>query len=195
MSAVLGWVYRWRENASLSLQAGAVLLAETYVNSGSNGTVTSDRLYYSLLPAGGASLSVRPVWNTITSWRFNTALTVNTYVDTVLASVLPRMSITFSATSIITPRVSFQSAVSATTALLNEVRGQPLANNSFPTAASLSAGFSFELRRLMILQVGGQANTLLSYLFDTPVKMGSRELVGMVSLSMQFDPNHSGVNE
>lgn len=195
VTALLGATYRARENLSFSAQVGTVVLVETYDETAINDGTARGRYYWSWLPAGRLSLNVRPKWNTITMWSFSTFVTVDTYVDTSRAAVLPRSSAGFSAVSIITPKIRFQSSLSATSPLRNEARGEPLANNTFPAAAAASAQFSFELRRATFLRVGGQASTSLSYLFDYPIKTGSREMAGMVSFVMLFDPNHSGANE
>lgn len=195
VTALLGWDRQARENLSFSVQAGSVFLFQTYTDTARSDDPEKSKYYLSVLPAGGMSLSVRPVWNTITRWQFSTFLSLSTYVDTVRAAVLPRMNTGFVAVSIMTPKVQFRLSVSAATILFDEVRGEPLDDNEFPAAAALSAQFSFELKRSMFLRVGGQANTALSYLFNGPIETGSQELVGTVSFVMQFDPNHTGASE
>ena len=194
----LTWQRQMHRNATISLVAGVSFITEenTYVAPPEDGDdpgdendiadTTQEPYVLHVLPTGGFIFTVQPQWNTITSWTLSGLAMVDTYVDTVEAVVLPRLSNQFSATSVISPRMQFQTTVGASTPLISNSTRVENAVIGYPANVSADIGFLFIFTPNIQLRTAVEGNARISYPFDSPIRWGPWEFVGVATLNLRL---------
>jgi hypothetical protein len=187
----LGWSRQLGSASNFSLDGGALVLF-TFREPANN---PDDEWKTAVLPAVRVSFSTQPVLNTQTPWTFTVQGSFDTFVDQFVGALVPRTGVSVTATTQINERMGFEAALLATAplyAMLGEDIGAAV---TYPTTLSARSAMVFELKENISLSAGILANTGATALFESDLSFGRQELMGLVSITMILDPNHSAINE